>query len=259
MKNIPIVIALILLIASTLGCVNQSKDAPQVNTATANTQLKLNSTTVAQGEFCTLTCQLNMTRGAGLNNKTIVWFLDNNYKGTSRTLWGYATYNLTGVDTSQLSIGVHTINATFEGDADYVGSKGTSTLQVQATAPTPAPSESPISASDSQTFVSLNVPSDTKFGCKDASGTHSGITKDKNIYVLIKPDKAENWRVQQYPLMFINGTYTCRICFDKPSDKSELKFEIIAVVTSEKLSPNTELKDLPKTDAESRSTITVKG
>lgn len=258
MKNIPVIIALILLIALTLGCVNQSTDAPQVNTATANTQLKLNSTTVAQGEFCTLTCQLNMTRGEGLNNKTIVWFLDNNYKGTSRTLWGYATYNLTGVDTSQLSIGVHTINATFEGDADYVGSKATSTLQVQATAPTPAPSESPISASDSA-FISLNVPSSTKFGCKDVSGTHSGITKDKNIYVLIKPDDAENWRVQQYPLMFINGTYTCRICFDKPSDKSELKFEIIAVVTSEKLSPNAELKDLPKIDAESRSTITVKG
>ncbi len=258
MKNIPIITALILLIALTLGCINQSKDAPQLNTATANTQLKLNSTTVAQGEFCTLTCQLNMTRGTGLNNKTIVWFLDNNYKGTSRTLWGYATYNLTGVDTSQLSIGVHTINATFEGDADYVGSKATSTLQVQAT-PTPAPSESPMSASDSQAIISLNVPSGTKFGCKDVSGTHSGVTKDKNIYVLTKPDNAENWRVQQYPLVFINGTYTCRICFDKPSDKSELKFEIIAVVTNEKLSPNSELKDLPKSDAESRITITVKG
>ena len=49
------------------------------------------------------------------------------------------------------------------------------------------------------------------------------------------------------------------ICFDKPSDKSELKFEIIAVVTNEKLSPNSEVRDLPKTDAESRTTITVKG
>jgi hypothetical protein len=257
MKNIPVIIALILLIALTLGCLNQSKDVPQVNTATANTQLKLNSTTVAQGEFCTLTCQLNMTRGAGLNNKTIVWFLDSNYKGMSRTVWGYATYNLTGVETSQLSIGMHTVNATFEGDTDYVGSKATATLQVAATAPTPAPSTSPTSAS--QLFITLNVPSSTKFGCKDVSGTHSGISKDKNIYVLIKPDKAENWRVQQYPLVFVNGTYTCRICFDKPSDKSELKFEIIAIVTSEKMSPNSEVKDLPKTDAESRTTITVKG
>lgn len=258
MKNIPIIVALILLTALTLGCINQSKEAPQVNTATANTQLKLNSTTVAQGEFCTLTCQLNMTRGAGLNNKTIVWFLDNNYVGKSRTLWGYATYNLTGVDTSQLSIGMHVVNATFEGDADYVGSKATSTLQVLATALKPAPSESPISALDSA-FISLNVPSGVKFGCKDVSGTYSGVTKDKNIYVLIKPDGAENWRVQSYPLLFINGTYTCRVCFDKPSDKSELKFEIIAVVTSEKLSANSEVKDLPKTDAESRTTITVKG
>ncbi len=256
MKNAPIIIALILLIALTLGCVNQSKDV-QVNSATANTQLKLNSTSVTQGEFCTLTCQLNMTRGTGLNNKTIVWFLDNSYLGKSRTLWGYATYNLTGVETRQLSLGVHIINATFEGDVDYVGSKATSTLQVQVTAPTLTPSESPIEPNNA--VISLNIPPGTKFGCKDVSGTHSGVAKDKNIYVLIKPDKAENWRVQQYPLMFFNGTYTCRICFDKPSDKSELTFEIIAIVTNEKLSPNTEIKDLPKTDAESRTTITVKG
>lgn len=259
MKNISVIITLILLIALTLGCIGQNKDSPHANTATANTQLKLNSTTVAQGDFCSLTCQLNMTRGTGLNNKTIVWSLDNNYKGTSRTIWGYATYNLTAVETSQLSVGAHTINASFDGDADYVGSKATATLQVQTTAPTPAPSASDTSASDSQAFISLNVPSGTKFGCKDVSGTHSGVTTSRNIYVLIKPDKGENWRVQQYPLIFVNGTYTCRICFDKPSDKSELKFEIIAVVTHEKLSPNSEVRDLPKTDAESRTTITVKG
>ena len=259
MKNISVIITLILLIALTLGCIGQNKDSPHANTATANTQLKLNSTTVAQGDFCSLTCQLNMTRGTGLNNKTIVWSLDNNYKGTSRTIWGYATYNLTAVETSQLSIGAHTINASFDGDADYVASKSAATLQVNPPAPTVTPSASPTSASSSEAFITLNVPSNIKFGCKDITGTHSGITTDKNIYIFIKPDKSDNWLVQQYPLVFVNGTYSGRVCFDKPSGKSELKFEITAVITSEKLVPNSEIKDLPNTDAQTSTTITVKG
>ena len=260
MKNFSaiVVITLILLIALTLGCIGQNKDSSKVNTATANTQLKLNSTTVAQGDFCSLTCQLNMTRGAGLNNKTIVWSLDNAYKGTSRTIWGYATYNLTSIETSQLSLGVHIINASFEGDADYVASKSTATLQVNPPAPV-TPSGSPTSVSPSEAFITLNVPSNMKFGCADVKGTHSGVTTDKNIYILIKPDKSENWLVQQYPLVFVNGTYACRVCFDKPSDKSELKFEITAVITSQKLVPNSEVKDLPNNDAQTSTTITVKG
>lgn len=261
MKNISVIVitTLILLIALTLGCLGQNKDSSPVNTATANTQLKLNSTTVAQGDFCSLTCQLNMTRGAGLNNKTIVWSLDNTYKGKSVTIWGYATYNLTTVETSQLSVGVHTINASFEGDADYVASKSTATLQVNPPAPVATPSSSPTSAPASEAFITLNTPSNIKFGCTDITGTHSGVTSDKSIYLLTKPDKSENWLVQQYPLVFVNGTYTCRVCFDKPSDKSELKFEITAVITSEKLVPNSEVKDLPNTDAQTSTTLTVKG
>ena len=259
MKNISVIITLILLIALTLGCIGQNNDSPKANSATATTQLKLNSTTVTQGDFCSLTCQLNMTRGAGLNNKTISWSLDNNYKGTSRTIWGYATYNLTAFETSQLSLGVHTINASFEGDADYVASESTATLQVNAPAPTATPSASPTSASSSEAFITLNVPSNIKFGCTDIKGTHSGVTTDKNIYILIKPDKSDNWLVQQYPLVYVNGTYACRVCFDKPSDKSELKFEITAVITSQKLVPNSEVKDLPNNDAQTSTTITVKG
>jgi len=259
MKNIPVIITLTLLIALTLGCLGQDKDTSQTSTATANTQLKLNSTTVTQGEFCSLVCQLNMTRGVGLNNKTIVWSLDNNYKGKSHTIWGYATYNLTSAETSQLSVGVHTINATFKGDGDYVASTATATLQVNAPTPTAMPSASPTSAAESQASISLNVPSNVKFGCIDITGTHSGITTDKNIYILIKPDKSDNWRVQQYPLVFVNGSYTCRVCFDKPSDKSELKFEITALITSEKLAPSSDVKDLPNTDAQTSTTVTVKG
>jgi hypothetical protein len=259
MKNIVVIVTLILLIVLTLGCIGQNKDSSKVNTATANTQLKLNSTTVAQGDFCSLMCQLNMTRGAGLNNKTIVWSLDNNYKGTSRTIWGYATYNLTAGETSQLSVGVHIVNASFEGDADYVASKSTATLQVNPHAPAVTPSASPTSASSSEAFITLNVPSNIKFGCMDITGTHSGITTDKTIYILIKPEKSENWLVEQYPLVFVNGTYACRVCFDKPSGKSELKFEITAVITSEKLAPNSEVKDLPNADAQTSTTVTVKG
>ena len=115
-----VVLASILLIAVSVGCLEQAHTNAPLTTSAATTTLKINAQpSVNQSEYATFTCQLNVTRGQGLDNKEIHWSIDNVNKGTTRTIWGYAALNLTIPETKGLSIGKHVLTASFDGDPDY--------------------------------------------------------------------------------------------------------------------------------------------
>jgi predicted Abi (CAAX) family protease len=143
MLRLFVVLASILLIAVSAGCLEQAHTNAPLTASEATTTLKINAQpSVNQSEYATFSCQLNVTRGQGLDNKEIHWSIDNVNKGTTRTVWGYASLNLTIPETKGLSIGKHVLTASFDGDSDYTPSHATMTFQVRV-APTRTPSAWP--------------------------------------------------------------------------------------------------------------------
>lgn len=155
------ILASILLVALSCGCLDNGQQHTPVSNSAANTVLTFSTQTVVnQSEYATFACQLNVTRGQGLDGKEIHWSVDDVPKATSRTVWGYATYNLTSTDTSNLTVGKHIVQASFSGDNDYSASNATTTFQVQpapSSSPIPTVSASPTAASVSES-ITLNAP-----------------------------------------------------------------------------------------------------
>jgi|GEM_PF-243483 len=253
------ILASILLIALSCGCLENTQQHTPVNNSAANTVLTFSSQpTVNQSESATFVCQLNVTRGQGLDGKEIHWSVDDVQKAVSQTMWGYATYNLTSTDTSNLTVGKHVMQASFNGDNDYSASNATTTFQVQA-APisTPAP---PVSANATAPpvpeSIALNAPAQVKAGCTDIPGTHSDLASGENVYVLIKPSGNDTWTVQSLPYVFVNGTFTANVCFDKPTSDN-IQYDVLALITKNQLNPSTTRTDVPQATAENRATVTV--
>jgi hypothetical protein len=245
------VIASILLVTITLGCLDQARENPTV-TAAATSALKIIApTAVNRSEYATFTCQLNMTRGSGLDNKEIRWSIDNVYKESSRTIWGFAALNLTVDQTQDLTIGKHTITASFAGDYDYAGSDATTTFTVQ-TAPTPKPTATP-RPEDVKASVSLSVPSTVNRGSAYLTGTYSALQSNQYLYVLVKAAGSPTWKVQQVPITYLNGTYGVNVNFDTSGYQ-----DLAALITTSTLNPGSTVNTLPKALAESRTSTTVR-
>jgi len=78
----------------------QSNDT---NTAPlANSLLVVRSVEVMVGYNTSLSCVLNITNGQGLDNQVVYWYLDGQPLGQSSTYFGFATYNLSVSDVSDL-------------------------------------------------------------------------------------------------------------------------------------------------------------
>jgi hypothetical protein len=247
------IIASILLLALSAGCLQQAREGPA--SAAATSVLTINPPPqVNRSEYATFTCELNMTRGSGLNDKVINWAIDNNYKGSSHTIWGFATFNLTGDQTQELSIGKHVLSASFDGDYDYSASNATTAFQVSTSSPKPTPSGSPTPRAEViKPSISLSVPSTVGSGCADLTGSYSGLQRNQYIYVLAKPAGSDTWKVQNAPLIYANGTYAAHVCFDSQGNN-----DLIAIITTSALNPGNTLKNLPQTVAESRVSTAVK-
>jgi hypothetical protein len=192
-----------------------------------------------------------MTRGSGLDNKEIRWAIDNVYKETSRTVWGFAALNLTTDQTKDLTIGKHVITATFAGDYDYAGSSVTTTFSVQTPA-TPTPSTATPRPDAEKPSITLSVPPDgVGIGSAHLTGTYSGLLSNQNAYVLVKQAGANNWTVYA-PLLEASGKYSVDVSFSTKGNA-----ELVAIITTSTLNLG-DVKDLPKTVAESRVSTTVK-
>lgn len=250
-----VIIASILLLALSAGCLEQVHEGPALASSAATSVLKIDPPRqVNQSEFATFTCELNMTRGSGLDNKEIYWAIDNTYKGSSRTIWGFAAFNLTGDQTQKLPIGKHVLSASFDGDYDYSASNATTTFQVSASATKPTPSASPTPLAEAvKPSISLSVPSTVGSSCADLTGSYSGMERNQYLYVLVKPAASDTWKVQNAPLIYANGTYAAHVCFDSKGNN-----DLIAIITRSVLNPGSTLKDLPQNVAESRVSTTVK-
>jgi hypothetical protein len=251
------VLASILLIAVSAGCLEQAHTNAPLTTSAATTTLKINAQpTINQSEYETFTCQLNMTRGPGLDNKAIRWSIDNVDKETTRTIWGYATLNLTISETQHLSVGKHVLTASFDGDADYTASHATTTFQVQvAPSPTPSPSASPNPKENAS--VTLNVPATVQHGYADLTGTFSGMENNAYLYVLVRPSGNNTWIVQEVPLVYVNGTYADHVYFDTHDSNNSQQFDLLAIITRTALNAGDSIKTLPKTFAEDHETTAV--
>ena len=252
MRKLLAVVAVILITTITVGCLDQARVGPTVSAA-ATTTLKLTAPAVVnRSEYATFTCQLNMTRGSGLDNKEIRWAIDNVYKETSRTIWGFAALNLTIDQTQDLTIGKHVITATFAGDYDYAGSNVTTTFSVQ-TAATPTPSTATPRPEDTNASISLSVPSTVSRGSAYLTGTYSGMGRNQYLYVLVKAAGANAWKVQSAPITYLNGTYGVYVSFETSGYQ-----DLLALITTSTLNSGSSINTLPKTLAESRASTTAK-
>ena len=248
------VAASILLVTLTAGCLQQAHTSPTLANSAATSTLKVTApAAVSRSQSATFTCQLNATRGQGLDNKEISWAIDDVNKGSSQTVWGLATFNLTTDQTQGLSIGKHVLTASFAGDYDYDAAKATTTFQVQ-TAPTatPTPSASPSPTDALKASISLSVPSTAS---RDAylTGTYAGMGRNQYLYVLVKPAGNNTWTVQDAPITYLNGTYNVHVHFN-----SQGNADLAAIITASKLNPGSTTNSLPKTLAESHVSTTVK-
>lgn len=256
MLKLLVVAASILLITLTVGCLDQAHESPTLASSAATSTLKIiTPAAVNRSEYAAFTCQLNMTRGPGLDHKEIHWAIDNVYKETSRTIWGFASLNLTMDQTRDLPLGKHVLTASFAGDFDYAASNATTTFLVQA-APTPtsSPSASPTPRPEElKASVSLSVPSTVGRGDADLTGTYSGMERNQYLYVLVKPAGTDTWKVQNAPITYLNGTYSAHVKFEAQGN-----VDLLALITTSTLNPGSTTKNLPKTLAESRVSTTVK-
>lgn len=249
MRKLLAVVAVILIATITVGCLDQARENPTVSAAATST-LKLTAPAVVnRSEYATFTCQLNMTRGSGLDNKEIRWAIDNVYRETSQTIWGFAALNLTVDQTQELTIGKHVITATFPGDYDYAGSNATTTFSVQ-TAVTPTARVATPRPEDTKVSISLNMPSTVKRGPAYLTGTYSGM--DRNLYILIKAPGTNAYKVQSPPVTYLNGTYGVNVSFETQGDN-----EVIALITNSTLNSGSSIPTLPKTLAESHGSTKV--
>ena len=250
-----VIIASILLLTLSAGCLEQAREGPALATSAATSVLRIDPPPqVNRSEYATFTCQLNMTRGSGLNNKVINWAIDNTYKGSSRTIWGFAAFNLTADQTQELSTGKHVLSASFDGDYDYSASNATTTFQVGAASMKPTPNASPTPRSEAmKPSISLSVPPTVGSGCADLTGSYSGLQRNQYLYVLVKPAASNTWKVQNAPLIYANGTYAAHVCFDSQGDN-----DLIAIITTSTLNPGSALNSLPQTVAESHVSTAVK-
>lgn len=257
MRKLLAVLVLLLLVCLSLGCLNRAEDSVPSTTSAASTVLQLSTQpSINQSEYVAFACQLNVSRGSGLNGKEIHWFVDNVQKDPSLTQWGYASLNLSAADTQELSTGKHVLKASFDGDPDYSPSNATAVFQVQ-TAPTPTPTPTPSaspspSAEPESRSITLSIQSPAKPGSIGVSGTHSGLKNGENIYVLVKPQDDNTWRVQNLPLVYVNGTFSASMNIDKPAS-----YDVLALITGSQLDAGATLTKLPSSAAESRTTITV--
>jgi hypothetical protein len=252
MRKLLAVLAVILSVSITLGCLDRASEGPTISPAATTTLKMISPAEVNRGEYATLACQLNVTRGSGLDDKEIRWAIDNVYKETSRTVWGFAALNLTMDQTRDLSIGKHVITATFEGDNDFSGSNVTTTFSVK-TAATPTPSTTTARPEDTKASISLSVPATASRGSAYLTGTYSGMGRNQYLYVLVKAAGANAWKVQSAPITYLNGTYGVYVNFDTSGNQ-----DLLALITTSTLNSGSSVNTLPKTLAESRASTTVK-
>ena len=157
-KEIVIVIALALLAVPLAGCLGGNTSPSPTPEATKNTSIVLNSTTIVQGSPIAISASLK-SDGQLLNNKTILWFLNNQSLRNTTTVNGTAALRLTASDTSQFSVGTNLLKAEFNGDDTYRQSNATavvtvtaassipsSQIQAPATVPTAVPTYTPANA-----------------------------------------------------------------------------------------------------------------
>jgi hypothetical protein len=255
MLKLVVVLASILLIAVSVGCLQQANTNAPLSTSLATTTLTISAPSVNQSEYATFACQLSVTRGSGLDNKEIHWSIDNVDKETTRTVWGYATLNLTIPETQGLSIGKHVLTASFDGDANYTPSHATTTFRVQI-APTPTPSASS-SVVKQNASVTLSVPSTVHPGDAILTGTFSGMSSSSGLYVLVRPTGNDTWIVQQVPLTYANGTYADHVYFNTHGNSNSQQFDLLAIITSNTLNAGDSITKLPKTLAQNQVTTTV--
>lgn len=252
MRKLFAIAALILIVTITVGCLDQAKQEPTVSAAATST-LKVSSPSVLnRSEYATFSCQLNMTRGSGLDNKEIRWSIDNVYKETSRTIWGFAALNLTSDQTQDLTIGKHVIAAEFAGDYDYASSNATTTFSVQtAAAPTPSKVTAPPNAE--KPSITLNVPKtvDSKTPIASLTGTFSGKLNTQFVYVLVKQAGADQYTVYA-PLLEANGNYRVDLSLTTKGNA-----ELVAIITTSTLSTGGSVKDLPTWLAKSSASTMV--
>ena len=88
MLKLVVVLASILLIAVSVGCLQQANTNAPLSTSLATTTLTISAPSVNQSEYATFACQLSVTQGPGLNNKAIRWSIDNVNKETTRHCMG---------------------------------------------------------------------------------------------------------------------------------------------------------------------------
>jgi hypothetical protein len=136
-KEIVMVIVLTLLAVPLAGCLGGNTSPSPTPGATKNTSIVLNSTTIVQGSPIAISASLN-SDGQLLNNKTILWLLNNQSLRNTTTVNGTATLRLTAFDTSQFSVGTNLLKAEFNGDDTYSQSNATAVLTVTAASPIPA-------------------------------------------------------------------------------------------------------------------------
>ncbi len=248
-----LVFAAVLLITSvTIGCLDQANKEPTVSPAATSTLKVIAPTVVNRSQYATFTCELNMTRGSGLDNKEIRWAIDNTYKETSRTVWGYAALNLTMDQTNDLTTGKHVVTATFAGDYDYAGSTATTTFSVQVAA-TPTPRTATPRPEDTKASISLSVPSTVSRGSAYLTGTYSGMERNQYLYILVKDANTNAWKVQSAPITYLNGTYGVNVNFETAG-----YYDLTALITKSTLNSGSSINTLPKALAESRASTTVK-
>jgi hypothetical protein len=252
MRKLLAVAAVIFIVTISAGCLGQVHEEPSVSAA-ATTTLKITTPAVVnRGEYAAFTCQLNMTHGSGLDNKEIRWAIDNVFKGTSRTIWGFAALNLTIDQTNNLKIGKHVITATFDGDDDYAGSNVSTTFLVQSGA-TPTPNTTTARAEETKASISLSAPSTVSRGSASLTGMYSGMGRNQYLYVLVKPAGTNAWKVQSAPITYLNGTYSVNVSFETSGNQ-----DLVALITNSTLKSGSSITTLPDTLAESHVSTTVK-
>ena len=253
MLKLLVVAASILLVTVTLGCLDQAHESPTLANSAATSTLKVTApAAVNLNEYATFTCQLNMTRGPGLDDKEISWAIDNVPKETTRTVWGFAAFNMTMDQTQELKLGKHVLTASFAGDYDYAASNATTTFQVQAApSPTPSPSTATPRPDAEKPSITLNVPSTVGIGNAHLTGTYAGKLSNQNLYVVVKQAGADNWTAYA-PLLEASGKYSFDVSFTAKGNA-----DLVAFITTSTLNLG-DLKDLPKTLTESRVSTTAK-
>ena len=151
------VIALALLAVPLAGCLGGNTSPSPTPEATKNTSIVLNSTTIVQGSPIAISASLK-SDGQLLNNKTILWFLNNQSLRNTTTVNGTATLRLAASDTSQFSVGTNLLKAEFNGDDTYRQSNATAVVTVTAASSIPS---SQIPAIQAPATVPTAVPTYT--------------------------------------------------------------------------------------------------